>query len=71
MLKVAETDLKAARSHALQFQEISQASEAALTSLTTAYDDYKSISEEQIVKYEVTEYISPCIYKSDKKCSLR
>jgi nucleoprotein TPR len=52
-LKVAEVDLAAARSHKEQFQEISQASEAALAALNTTFDEYKTSSEAQIARHEV------------------
>jgi nucleoprotein TPR len=47
-LKVAELDLAAARSHVQQYKEISQASEEALASLNTTYDEYKSTTEAQL-----------------------
>lgn len=52
-LKVAEVDLASARSHKEQFQEISQASEAALAALNTTFDEYKTSSETQIARHEV------------------
>lgn len=52
-LKVAEVDLIAARSHKDQFQEISQASEAALVALNATFDEYKVSSEASISRYEV------------------
>ncbi len=52
-LKVAEVDLAAARSHVQQFQDISQASEAALVALSSTYDEYKASTEAQIAKHEV------------------
>lgn len=52
-LKVAEVDLANARSHVQQFQEISQANEAALASLNQTYDDYKSTTESQLTLREV------------------
>jgi len=55
-LKVAEVDLAAARSHKEQFQEISQASEAALAGLNTTFDEYKTSSEAQIARHEVKQY---------------
>ncbi|KAL5524681.1 MLP1_8 [Sanghuangporus sanghuang] len=51
-LKAAEVDLAAARSHVQQFQEISQASEAALQSLSATHDEYKASTEAQIAKVE-------------------
>ncbi|KAI0338862.1 hypothetical protein BDW22DRAFT_1362157 [Trametopsis cervina] len=54
-LKVAEVDLAAARSHAQQFQEISQANETALEALNATHDEYKASTEAQIVKQE-SEY---------------
>jgi nucleoprotein TPR len=38
----AKVDLTAARSHKEQFQEISQANEAALAALNTTFDEYKT-----------------------------
>ena len=52
-LKVAQVDLASARNHMQQFQEISQANEAALTALNTTHDQYKSDAEAQISKHEV------------------
>lgn len=52
-LKVTEVDLAAARSHRDQYQEISQASEAALASLNSTFDEYKASSEAQIARQEV------------------
>ncbi|KAJ8593487.1 hypothetical protein M405DRAFT_595978 [Rhizopogon salebrosus TDB-379] len=52
-LKVAQVDLAAARSHMQQFQEISQANEAALTALNATHDQYKTETEAQIVKNEL------------------
>ncbi|KAL0960729.1 hypothetical protein HGRIS_005754 [Hohenbuehelia grisea] len=51
-LKVAEVDLASARSHVQQFQEISQASEAALVSLNSTYDEYKASMEAQVARQE-------------------
>ncbi|KAF8903177.1 hypothetical protein CPB84DRAFT_810991 [Gymnopilus junonius] len=51
-LKVTEVDLAAARSHRDQFQEISQANEAALAALNTTFDEYKASSEAQIAHFE-------------------
>ncbi|KAJ7600871.1 hypothetical protein C8J56DRAFT_1019894 [Mycena floridula] len=51
-LKVAQVDLAAARAHVQQFKEISQASEAALESLNTTYDEYKASTEAQITRLE-------------------
>jgi len=52
-LKVAQVDLAAARSHMQQFQEISQANEAALSALNATHDQYKAETEAQIAKNEV------------------
>lgn len=52
-LKVAQVDLTAARSHMQQFQEISQANEAALSALNATHDQYKTETEAQISKNEV------------------
>ncbi|KAF8967178.1 hypothetical protein BDZ97DRAFT_1917117 [Flammula alnicola] len=51
-LKVTEVDLAAAKSHRDQYQEISQASEAALASLNSTFDEYKSSTEAQISRHE-------------------
>ncbi|CAL1712475.1 unnamed protein product [Somion occarium] len=51
-LKVAEVDLATARSHVQQFQEISQANEAALASLNSTYDEYKATTESQLAMRE-------------------
>lgn len=52
-LKVAEVDLANARSHVQQFQEISQANEAALSRLSTSFDEYKIATEAQVTRLEV------------------
>ncbi|OJA16044.1 hypothetical protein AZE42_05491 [Rhizopogon vesiculosus] len=52
-LKVAQVDLAAARSHMQQFQEISQANEAALSALNATHDQYKTETEAQIAKNEL------------------
>jgi nucleoprotein TPR len=52
-LKVTEVDLVSARSHRDQYQEISQASEAALVGLNTTFDEYKRSTEAQIARHEV------------------
>jgi nucleoprotein TPR len=52
-LKVAEVDLAAARSHVQQFQDISQANEAALAALNATHDEYMASSEAQLTKQEV------------------
>lgn len=57
-LKVAEVDLANARSHVQQFQEISTANEEALSSLNATYDEFRSSTEAQIAKYEVSSFIS-------------
>ena len=53
-LKITEVDLTAAKSHRDQYQEISQASEAALSALNTTFDDYKASSEASITRHEVS-----------------
>ena len=58
-LKAAEVDLEAAKNHVSQFQEISQASEAALQSLSSSHDEYKASAEAQIAKHEVRLKSSP------------
>ena len=52
-LKVAQVDLAAARNHMQQFQEISQANEAALAALNTTHDEYKAGAEAQLSRHEV------------------
>ena len=52
-LKVAQVDLAAARNHMQQFQEISQANEAALAALNTTHDEYKADAEAQLSRHEV------------------
>ncbi|THH00176.1 hypothetical protein EW026_g2304 [Hermanssonia centrifuga] len=54
-LKVAEVDLATARNHVQQFQDISQANEAALASLNATHDEFKASTEAQIAKHE-SEY---------------
>ncbi|OSD07459.1 hypothetical protein PYCCODRAFT_1456277 [Trametes coccinea BRFM310] len=49
-LKVAEVDLAAARSHVQQFQEISQANEAALATLNATHDEYKAATEAELTR---------------------
>ncbi len=56
-LKIAEVDLTSARSHKDQFQEISQASEAALVALNATFDEYKASSEASIARYEVPFFL--------------
>ncbi|KAF4577004.1 hypothetical protein EYR36_004990 [Pleurotus pulmonarius] len=51
-LKIVEVDLATARSHVQQFQEISEANEAALASLNGTYDDYKASTEAQIARQD-------------------
>lgn len=51
-LKVTEVDLATARSHVQQFQEISQASEAALANLNATFDQYKESTEAQFARHE-------------------
>ncbi len=52
-LKVAQVDLAAARSHVEQFQEISQANEAALASLSTTHDEYQASTEAELARRQV------------------
>ncbi len=49
-----ELDLAAARSHRDQYQEISQASETALSTLNTTFDEYKASTETQLLHHEVS-----------------
>ncbi|KAI0330460.1 hypothetical protein GY45DRAFT_1323591 [Cubamyces sp. BRFM 1775] len=49
-LKVAEVDLASARSHVQQFQEISQANEAALATLNATHDEYRAATEAELAK---------------------
>ncbi|KAJ7029278.1 hypothetical protein C8F04DRAFT_1237155 [Mycena alexandri] len=51
-LKVTEVDLATARSHVQQFRQISEANEAALNSLDTTHEEYKSSTEAQIARHE-------------------
>ncbi|KAG9227404.1 Protein mlp1 [Pleurotus ostreatus] len=51
-LKIVEVDLATARSHVQQFQEISEANEAALASLNGTYDDYRASTEAQIARQD-------------------
>ena len=53
-LKVAEVDLATAKSHVQQFQDISQANEAALAALNGTYDEYKASSEAQVAAIQVS-----------------
>jgi nucleoprotein TPR len=60
-LKSAELDLASARGHVEQFKNISSANEAALASLSSTFDDFKSSSEAQIAQYQVRQTSSsPC-----------
>ena len=52
---MAQVDLAAARSHVQQFQEISRASEAALSTLNATYDEYKASTEAQLAEHEVNK----------------
>ncbi|KAI0373683.1 hypothetical protein BV20DRAFT_669146 [Pilatotrama ljubarskyi] len=49
-LKVAEVDLASARSHVQQFQDISQANEAALATLNASHDEYKAATDAELAK---------------------
>ncbi|KAI6030410.1 hypothetical protein F5J12DRAFT_800153 [Pisolithus orientalis] len=51
-LKVAQVDLASARTHMQQFQEISQANEAALTALNATHDQYKTDAEARAARLE-------------------
>ncbi|PPR07761.1 hypothetical protein CVT24_003711 [Panaeolus cyanescens] len=51
-LKVAQVDLASAKSHKDQFQQISQASEAALADLNSTFDQYKTSAEATIARHE-------------------
>jgi len=53
-LKIAEVDLATAKSHRDQFQEISQASEGALSALNATFEEYKMSSEASLARYEVS-----------------
>ncbi|KAI0310134.1 TPR/MLP1/MLP2-like protein-domain-containing protein [Amylostereum chailletii] len=53
-LKVAQVDLSNARNNVQQFQEISQANEAALSTLNATYDDYKRTTEAQLSQLDVS-----------------
>ena len=52
-LKVAEVDLATARSHVQQFQDISQANEAALANLNATHDEYKTATEAELERRQV------------------
>ena len=52
---MAQVDLAAAQSHVRQFQEISRASEAALSTLDATYDRYKASTETQLARHEVNK----------------
>ena len=52
-LKAAEVDLATAKGHVTQFQEISQASEAALAALSATHEEYKTATEARIATLEV------------------
>ena len=54
-LKVAEVDLAAARSHVQQFQEISQANEAALANLNATHDEYRIATEAELERRQVRQ----------------
>ncbi|KAI6016240.1 TPR/MLP1/MLP2-like protein-domain-containing protein [Pisolithus marmoratus] len=54
-LKVAQVDLASSRTHVEQFQEISQANEAALAALNATHDQYKADAEAQTARLE-SEY---------------
>ncbi|KAG9308011.1 TPR/MLP1/MLP2-like protein-domain-containing protein [Chiua virens] len=51
-LKVAQRNLAAARNHMQQFQEISQANEAALTALNTTHE-YKADAKARLARHEL------------------
>ncbi|TFK52180.1 hypothetical protein OE88DRAFT_1367940 [Heliocybe sulcata] len=51
-LKVSEVDLANARSNVAQFQEISQANETALATLSATHDEFKATSEAQLARLE-------------------
>jgi nucleoprotein TPR len=61
-LKVTQVDLAAARSHRDQYQEISQANEAALATLNSTFDEYKTSTEAQLAHYEVSVTSFGCEY---------
>ncbi|KAL4081207.1 hypothetical protein J3A83DRAFT_166681 [Scleroderma citrinum] len=52
-LKIAQVDLASAKIHMQQFQEISQANEAALAALNATHDQYKADAEAQIARHEL------------------
>ena len=54
-IKVAQVDLANARSHVTQFQEISEASEAALASLNATHDEYKAATEAELARRQVRQ----------------
>ena len=52
-------DLATAKRHVQQFQDISQASEAALVTLTNTFDEYKATTEAQLTDREVGQLPVP------------
>ena len=53
-LKVAEVDLEAAKKHAEQYREISNANESALSDLNATFDDFKASTENQLATQKVS-----------------
>ncbi|KAJ3573187.1 hypothetical protein NP233_g2600 [Leucocoprinus birnbaumii] len=51
-LKLTEVDLANAKEHVQQYQEISKASEEALSSLSNTFDEYKASTEAQVARHE-------------------
>ena len=51
---MTQLDLAAAKSHRDQYQEISQASETALSTLNSTFDEYKTSTEAQLLRHEVS-----------------
>ena len=51
-LQAAKVDLETSRNHIAQFQDISQASEAALQSPSASHEEYKTSTEAQLAKHD-------------------
>lgn len=70
-LKLVEVDLESARKHLAQFQEISQASEAALASLGSTHEEYKASTEAALAKRAVRpSSVLVCLCTSNHSSSL-
>lgn len=58
-LKATESDLAASRSHVEQYRSISEANEAALESLNTTYEQYKTDTERELRTKSVSRASEP------------